>query len=784
MSLLDVKRRRDVRRQRGQFLAVAITIGLGVMLFAGTFDPYRNLDASYNATYDRLDFADITVVGADAGFENQAVGIEGVETVESRFQADLPMRVDGDTFMGRVVAMPPDGQPAVNRISITDGTYLDPGDPGAVVLETHTATTFEIGVGDTVEFLVAGAWGEAVAAGVADSAEYLWPARNSQDIFPPPGTFGVVFASDTLFASVPPEVAKPDLLITYEDGADIDAVDRRVSDAAFAAGAGAVTPRADHPSHSTLVLDVEGFRSMAIMFPALFMLAAGMAAFVLLNRIVHAQRTQIGTLRASGMGRQQVMRHYLSYGVRLGLIAGVVGLVVGMATGYTITGLYTESLGIPDTERSFHLITPIVGVLFGLAAGGLGAWAPARRAMRLSPAEAMRGDIPAAKGTPSLLERILPPVRGLPVRWLMVLRGIGRNKRRSLSTMVGVILALTLVMVSWGMLDTMVGMLDRQFNEVDLEDASVVLVEPVSGPAVAEIDGVDGIDHVEVVARLDATVERGGASFATALTGYDAETLVHGFPDGLPADGILAGRGLTDQIGVAVGDDVRIELPTLDLEITRTVEGFLDEPLGSFLYIDVDQLEAVVGADTLRSPSVSSIEVLFADDVADREGVVDELKGLEPVGIALDSRTLYDLVQSFLGFFYVFIGVMLVFGGAMAFALMYNTISVNVAERSGEFATMRANGLSHAGIARLIATENVLLTMMGIVPGLIVGYVVGAFFMAQFSVDAFTMDFAMRPSSIVLSALAMLVVAGLSLIPAIRTVKRLDIGEVVRERAA
>jgi putative ABC transport system permease protein len=784
VSLLDVKRKRDVRRQRGQFLAVAVTIGLGVMLFAGTFDPYRNLDASYNATYDRLNFADVTVVGADPDFEDVVAGLEGVATVESRFEADLPMRVAGDVFLGRVVAMPPDRQPRINRISITDGAYLGPGDQTAVVLETHTADTFGVGVGDVVEILVAGEWGDADVVGVADSAEYLWPARDGQDIFPPPRTFGVAFVSDTLFDSVPTEVAKPDVLITYRDGVDVETVDQRVSEAAFAAGAGAVTPRADHPSHSTLVLDVDGFRSMAIMFPALFMLAAGMAAFVLLNRIVHAQRTQIGTLRASGMGRTQIMRHYLSYGVRLGLIAGAVGLAVGMVSGYAITGLYTESLGIPDTERSFHPITPIVGILFGFAAGWLGAWAPARRAMRLSPAEAMRGDIPAEQGRRSLLERVVPPLRHLPVRWLMVVRGIGRNKRRSLSTIIGVILALTLVMVSWGMLDTMVGMLDRQFNEVDLEDATVVLVEPVSDPAVAQVAGVGGIEHVEVVARLDATVERQGESFATTLTGYEAGTLVHGFPDGLPAEGILAGKGLADQVGVSVGDEVRVELPNLDIELTTTVEGFLDEPLGSLLYVDAAQLERIVGADTIRSPSVASLEILFTKDVTDREAVIDELKDLEPVGIALDARTLYDLVQSFLGFFYVFIGVMLVFGGAMAFALMYNTISVNVAERSGEFATMRANGVSHAAIARLIATENVLLTLMGIVPGLIIGYVVGAFFMAQFSVDAFTMTFAMRPSSIALSAVAMLVVAGLSLIPAIRTVRRLDIGQVVRERAA
>jgi putative ABC transport system permease protein len=200
--------------------------------------------------------------------------------------------------------------------------------------------------------------------------------------------------------------------------------------------------------------------------------------------------------------------------------------------------------------------------------------------------------------------------------------------------------------------------------------------------------------------------------------------------------------------------------------------------------MNVEELDEIVGTDLLILPGVSALKTVFDDDIDDREAVIDDIKDLDSVGIVVDARALYDLMQQFLGFFYIFVGMMLVFGGLMAFALMYNTISVNVAERSGEFATMRANGLSHRGIASLIATENVLLTLMGIIPGLIIGYAVGAFFMSQFSVDAFSLQFQMRPSSIVLSAVAMIVVALLSLIPAIRTVKRLDIGEVVRERAA
>ena len=142
------------------------------------------------------------------------------------------------------------------------------------------------------------------------------------------------------------------------------------------------------------------------------------------------------------------------------------------------------------------------------------------------------------------------------------------------------------------------------------------------------------------------------------------------------------------------------------------------------------------------------------------------------------------MFQDFLGFFYAFVGIMLVFGAVMAFALIFNTISVNVAEREGEYATMRANGLSQRKLASLITGENLLLTTLGIVPGLIVGYGVAALFMQSYSSDMFTFKLDMNTSTLVFSSLAMLIVALLSVLPAIRTVRRLDIAKVVRERSA
>ncbi len=108
MSVLGRKTRRDLGRQRWQYASVAITVLLGVALFAGSYDAYLNLEASYEQTYDRLVFADLTVTGGDVvDFASRAADHDGVSGVATRREADIPIRIGGDhTLLGRVVEMP------------------------------------------------------------------------------------------------------------------------------------------------------------------------------------------------------------------------------------------------------------------------------------------------------------------------------------------------------------------------------------------------------------------------------------------------------------------------------------------------------------------------------------------------------------------------------------------------------------------------------------------------------------------------------------------------------
>jgi putative ABC transport system permease protein len=781
-----------MRRQRWQFLAVLVTVVLGVMLFAASYDAYRNLEASYNDTYDRLAFADMTVTGADDGFAGAAADIEGVAAVETRRQGDTPMRIGDHLLQGRLIGMPPDEQPAINQIDVQEGSYLASARPNGVVVETHLAEQLDLAVGDRLDVLAGSDWAETEVIGIAISAEYIWPAESTQNFFPPPGTFGVAFVSSDVLAPVPATAVADQTLLRYEDGADRAATDAAVEEAALAAGAADTMTQAEQPSNAGLKLDLQGFEQLAVMFPALFLLAAGMATFIILTRIVYSQRAQIGTLRASGVSRSILTRHYLSYGFVLGVGGAAIGLLLGMLMGWAITGFYTDALGIPDTKRALYWSTPIIGLAFGLAVGLLAAWAPTRAAANLSPAEAMRGDVPASDGKPSAIERIVPPLRRLPARWLMVIRGIGRNRRRSLSTIIGVVLALTLILASWGMIDTVVNLIDRHFNEIAIEDASVLLRVPVGVDQVDLVQETDGVRTAEDVVSLPVTARGPGGSYATQLEAYREDTQVHGFdtPDGtLPADGFVAGTAFEQETGAHAGDTVELSFPTLDTTFSATLIGFVDEPLGTLVYMDRTLLDAAmvtadpaIPADIMTEPSISQIKTLFEDEV-DRQAVVDRIEANSEVAAVIDSRSLYETIQDFLGFFYVFVGVMLLFGGVMAFALIFNTISVNVAEREGEYATMRANGMSRRRVAELITGENVLLTVLGIIPGLIIGYVVAAWFMQSYSSDMFTFDLMMNPMSLVISAIAMVVVALISAWPAIRTVDRLDLATVVRERS-
>ncbi len=784
MSPLLRKLRRDASRHRAQFIAVAITMFLGITLFGATYDSFQNLTASYDATATEFHFANLTVAGGDTpGFAVDAAATDGIDSIQERTVLDLPVQVGGTKLLGRIVGLPLTGQPAVNRVSILEGDYLDPTVESGVLVEQHMADHFGLNVGDNVSVLGESGWVDAPVIGVAASPEYIWPARSRQQVITTPDNFGVLFGAEGFVETLGP--GPNEVAIYFDDGDPDVALEAALTESAYTNGAVSVLTREQQPSNAALEEDLAGFEEMAVLFPVLFLAAASMAAYVTISRLVAAQRPYIGVLAANGFTRGQILRHYLGYGMLPGLAGAIPGAVAGVLLARLITSLYTDLLAVPITLIQFYPATLGMAIVFGLVTSLAAALAPALVASRVRPAEAMRGETPGGGGRPSMLERLVPPLGRLPVRWRMALRSVGRNPRRSFYTILGVVLSLMLVLVSWGMIDTVEHLMDQQYVTIQKEDATVYFAQPVDPAGVSALAEIDGIDLAEPVLQSPVSIGHEGEHYDSVMVVMVAGTEMHGFVHTggdlvqLPADGLLVGKAMQDLIGVEEGSAVKLTIPALGVEIDETIAGFVDEPLGTLSYVSWDEAESLAGV-----PLPASSAFIRYQDGADPDAIRAALTEDSRVAAFEDTKAIYTTMQDLMVLFYAFVGVMLVFGGAMAFALIFSSMSVNIAERSRETATLLAVGAKRREVSRLITVENMLVALPGIPIGLVVGYFASKAALGTFSSDLFAFDLYMRPSTFVFASLAIIAVALLSQVPGLRAVRNISISKIVKERSA
>jgi putative ABC transport system permease protein len=784
---LRVKLRRDIARSWPLFASLAVTVLLGVGLFAASFDAYRNLAGSYDHAFSVQSFPDLFVTGGDvAAVARSARATDGVAAVRTRTVADLPMRVtdpDGvtDAAVGRIVSYPTSGAPEV--ASLTPIAGAGNPSPGAVLVEQHLAESFGLTPGDALEITGAEGPQQVTIAGVVASAEYLWPAPSRQQFMAPPRSFGVMYVTPQDAATWS---GSPDnqALVRLSDPAR--ATGAPVTDlrtVAVAHGATEVLTRAEQPSNALLHEDILGFQQMAVAFPMLFLSAAALVLFVLLTRRVAMERPIIGTLRAFGTRGARVGWHYLSYGLAAGLVGAAIGLPLGLLAAGAMSREYAATIDLPESLMVYgglRLDTIGMGLAFALGMTAVAGAIPAYRATRIAPAEAMRPAVPRPVTRRGLVDRALPGRASSRAHYTV--RSITRHRARTVFTATGVALAFILVLASWGMIDTMTTLLGRQFDEVDTSDARVTYGAPIRPGDLAALTAVPGVAQAEAVIDVPVGVRHRDATYATAATGLTPGTTMHGFFDtqrhrvSLPAEGVLLGRGITEKLpGLVVGDQVDLVSTAGGRVVRARVAGFVDEPLGTFAYADQQWLARQFGV----SADSALLRLDPAADVTAVRGAVQDLPG---VATFTETSAIQRLFQQYAGLFLVFGAGMLALGAAMAFAVVFTTMSVSLLERRRELATLRAAGVSQRTLAGLVSSENMLVAALGILPGLALGLAAADAMMRSYSSDQFSLDLTVKPLTLALSTLAVMSVAALCQFPVLRAIRRMDVAEVVRER--
>ena len=773
------KLRRDVWRQRWQFAAVAIVIALGVCVFVAAFDAYRNLSGSFDRAYATQRLPDIVITGpGSSALAGDVSALPGNPVVQARHETETGLRVGGHTLLGRVVGTPDGSQPAVARLALRTGRL--PG-PGEVLVEQHLADHFHLRPGQTLGLLGPAGWQDVTVSGTGLSTEYFWPARSAQEVMTTPDYFGVLFAPETTVKALSPTPPTEQLAVYAQDRGAAAELVKETQNIAAAHGLPSAT-RADQPSFHALDEDVKSIGTFATLLPCLFLAAAVVGTYVLLSRMVAAQRAVIGTLTANGLPPGVLRRHYLGYG----LVAGAAGVAPGLIGGYVFgdwfTTQYTSALGLPLHVTQLHPWTLVIATGAALAAACLAAWAPARQAAATSPAEAM-STAPAGGGERrSLLERALPPLRRVRARWRMVARSVTRNRKRSLLTIGGVAVSLSLVLVFAGLRDTVSTVVDRQFGTIQRQSAEVTTA-PGALPSVLSAASADpAVQAAEPYARLDVSLTNGPHRFDTLLIALRGDTAMHRFPSsgGIaqpPPRGLLVSQGVKSTLHVNPGTPVTITSAQSGRSVAEPVVGFVDEPMSAVAYIRLDRLDQGLGA-----PSATGI-LLRLQPGADRDAVQARISALPGVQSYQDTQALASAMRNAFSLYDTLVGIMLLFAAVMAAALLFNAMSANVAERSVELGTLRAAGMAPGMLARLIAVENLALVAIGIPVGLLTGTLLARWLMAGYQTQGYHWSLQMKTLTPVYVACGILLAALIAQTPVLRTLRRIDIARIVRERS-
>jgi putative ABC transport system permease protein len=786
---LLLKNLRDLRASLAQTIALIVIVALGIASLVALLGAYRDLGTSYNHTYSRLHLADVTfsVQAAPQSVIAQVAAVDGVAAVTGRLIVDGGLELapggagsDGEQIRSRLIGLPPDSHPKVDDVLTLDGRYLTSGDTSAALLESHFAKIHGLGPGDSVQPIVNGQSVSMQVVGVAASPEYLIVSPSKQEIMPSAETFAVLFVPLPELQNIAGAQGQiNDIAVLLTPGVDRQQVVKAVEDQLGQYGLLTTTLQADLPSVAALRLDLEGYQEIAGLMPTLILLVAAGSVYVMLGRQVRAQRPQIGLMKAVGYSNRAVVGHYLVLALIIGVIGSVLGVAIGIPLEYAITSAYAGELGIPLVQTQVHLDLVVIGILISLAVVTLAGLGPARGSARLAPAMAMRLDpaVQLAAGRVSFIERWVR----LPIGLRLPLRNVFRVRRRSFSTVLGLVFAFILVLMSWGMMDSMQYMLQHQFNDVERWDLLVTFNSPQGQATLEKVKGWPGVKATEPLMQLPATLKAGDQSEDVLLSAIDPSQNLYflylrgGAPatDALAQDHVVLTRTFADRLHLKVGD--KVTLTTLLGSRDFTLGGTTEQLMSAAAYISLDQVRQWAGAaqDTFTG-------IYLTVDPAQSATITGDLYQLQNVaGVQLKSAIQRDW-QSLMGLFYTFMGVMLAFAVVMSFALLFNAMTVNVHERERELATMRSVGTGGSTILRLITAENVMLWLLALIPGLLIGHWVAMQMGGAFQSDLFTFKIVIAPTSYVITALGILVTMLVAAIPAIRRINHLNLADATK----
>ena len=525
-----------------------------------------------------------------------------------------------------------------------------------------------------------------------------------------------------------------------------------------------VTDREDLPEYTDYGDNADRLRNIGQVFPVIFFLVAALISLTTMTRMVEEQRTQIGTLKALGYKKSAIAAKYICYAFFATLLGSVLGMLIGekiipyiIITAYGIMYHNVANTISIDYQPGFALIASTASVVCTVGATLFASG----KELQETPASLMRPPAPK-EGKRVLLERLTFIWKHLSFSWKSTIRNLFRYKKRLIMTVFGIAGSMGLMLVGFGIQDSISDIAAIQYRELQHYDGMVIEDSDATEEEHAELFEYmkenEQIAHCNRVQMTKISAPKGSSSVSIYL--FVPESLsefakdvtlknrITGETYELTDEGAAISEKTASLLGLKVGD--MIPLKKGDKEYKVRVAVITENYMSHYLYMTPRVYEQTFG----EMPEYENIVFTMQEDCKDDLEMAGTRILANPGALSISyTSSLASQVDRMLSTLDAVILVLIVSAGMLAFVVLYNLNNINITERQRELATLKVLGFYDGEVSQYVLRENVILTVLGIMFGAVFGILIHRYVITTVEVDAVMFGRNIKPLSFLYSGI-------------------------------
>ena len=480
-------------------------------------------------------------------------------------------------------------------------------------------------------------------------------------------------------------------------------------------------------------------RAVGNIFPVVLYAVAAMVTFTTMTRFVDEERTNAGIFKALGYHSKDIIAKFVIYG----LVAGTLGTLLGILIGHyilapTISHIITERMIVGESQQYFYWTYSFIALGLSLVASVLPAYLVSRRELHEEAAQLLLPK-PPVKGSKILLERITFIWSHLSFTQKVTARNIFRYKQRMLMTIFGVAGSVALLFAGLGIQSSVVGVADRQFNDLQQYQMILSVNSRASDSDKAKLEEKLQSDEVESYRLIyskqieEKYTGKAGVQTVTIMVtdqdDLDPFILLEKNGERLSlSNGVVLTEKLAQLAGVSVGDNF-----TIDGKIFK-VGAITEHYVGHFVYMTQATYEEIYG----QAPKMNTYLVQLKDkSEVNTETVAGEFMDQAAVSGLVQNASTIQLFESFANSLNHTMAILVLVSVLLAIVILYNLTNINVAERIRELSTIKVLGFHNKEVTLYIYRETIILSLVGMIVGLVSGFYLHQFLIQMIAPGTF-----------------------------------------------